>query len=363
MKYILTRIYFLFLFISITVFSQDTAHVPPLVFSGYADAYYASYTDSVGMGNFQKFPSISPRSQQFGLNIAMLTAKYTTDNLRGVITLHYGDIPASTWPGSMNYIQEANIGVMLCKKLWLDGGFFRTHFGTEGLLPKENICSSISVCTYYEPYFEAGFKLNYLPSDKLAINLYVLNGYGIYVDNNYKKSIGALINYTFNDKFNVGYSNYIGDESPIGDSVDHLRIHQNLFVNGSFGKFKFQVGGDFCMQQNSMISDPKKSASMYAGVASVKYQCCSKFAVYARGEIFDDPNGFMGGIIFDTDSMSTGYKLSGATFGVEYKPIDNAYIRLEARDLMMDSKQEIFWWDSKARSSRMEMMVHMGISF
>src|SRR5205085_421107 len=49
--------------------------------SGYVDAYYAFYTDSVGTGNFQKFPSVSPRSNQFGLNVAMLTAKYSAEKV------------------------------------------------------------------------------------------------------------------------------------------------------------------------------------------------------------------------------------------------------------------------------------------
>src|SRR6478672_11560988 len=61
--------------------------------SGYVDAYYAYYTDSVGTGNFQKFPSVSPRSNQFGLNTALISFQYDAQKLRAIVTLHYGDIP------------------------------------------------------------------------------------------------------------------------------------------------------------------------------------------------------------------------------------------------------------------------------
>src|SRR5690242_1478962 len=76
--------------------------------SGYVDAYFAYYTDSVGAGAFQKFPSVSPRSNQFGLNTAQVTFQYDAEKVRGLATLHYGDIPVSAWSGTFNNIMEAH---------------------------------------------------------------------------------------------------------------------------------------------------------------------------------------------------------------------------------------------------------------
>src|SRR5205814_2236150 len=140
------------------------------------------------------------------------TAKYSAKRVRATATLHFGDIPASAWSAKYNLIQEANAGVLLCKNLWLEGGFFRTHFGTESLFPKENYTSSVSVPTFFEPYFESGIRLNYNPDEKLSFFIYLLNGYGIYEDNNDKKSAGILVTYVFNDMLNVGYSGYYGDD-------------------------------------------------------------------------------------------------------------------------------------------------------
>ncbi|MCX6291143.1 MAG: outer membrane beta-barrel protein [Bacteroidetes bacterium] len=330
--------------------------------SGYVDAYYACYNDSVGAGNFQKFPSVSPRSNQFGLNTAQVTFQYDAEKVRGLAILHFGDIPVSAWSGTFNHIMEAHAGVRLCSRVWLDAGFFRTHVGTEGLLPKENFASSVSVNTYYEPYFEGGVRFNYNPNDKLAINLFVLNGYGMYEDNNDKKSIGALITYAINANGSIGYSNYTGDDSRLGDSISHTRIHQSLFFNYQIKKLKVQVGGDHCLQQHSDTTH-QKTASMVSGVIGLKYQSSSTVAMYTRGEFFSDPQGFISTLFTDTKGRLTGYKLFGITGGIEYKPTDNAYIRMESRQLIMDQAQEIFTWHGEVKNNRLEFLLNMGVSF
>ncbi len=332
--------------------------------SGYVDAYYAYYTDSVGIGNYQKFPSVDARSNSFGLNHAMITAQYDGDKFRGIVTAHYGDIPRSAWSSTFNGIMEAHAGVRLCSKLWLDAGFFRTHTGAEGLLPKENFTSSVSVSTYFEPYYESGFRLDYHPSSKLSIDLYFLNGYNIYEDNNDKKSLGLNLTYAFNDNANIGYTNYIGDDTPLGaDTISHNRIFQNIFANYQVGKLKMQVGVDYILQQNSNIIKQNKTVDCLSGVLSFKFQTTHKFADYMRFELFNDPNGFMAGIITDKNNELTGLKLYGITYGLELKPIDNAYIRLEARELIMDKNQEIFQWNNKPQHNRHEVLLNLGISF
>ena len=353
-----------FLFSATSLFAQkdstkkDSASIQ---FSGYVDSYYAYYTDSVGDGSFQKFPSVCPRTG-FGLNTAMITAAYDAEKVRGIVTLQFGDIAQSAWDPSFRNIMEAHAGVRLGKKLWLDGGFFRTHFGTEGLLPKENIASSVSVNTWYEPYFESGLRLNYNPNDKLAVNLFVLSGYNVFIDNNNKTSYAALVTYALGDKGNIGYSNYTGDDFPTKDSLSHMRINNNLFFNYQFGKLKLQIGGDYCMQQNSDTAG-KNKASMHSGVAGLKYQFSKKYFMYTREELFNDPQGFMSGVITDVSGKKTGLKLFGITLGVEYKPSDNSYIRFEARQLAMNQDQEIFRWEQENVPSRLELLFHFGVSF
>ena len=331
--------------------------------SGYLDFYYALYNDSVGSGKFQKFPTVSPVSNNFGINIAQLSLNYDSRNIRGKVILHYGDLPRSAWAGDHNYIQKAHVGIRIFKDAWIDAGFFRTHFGTEGLLPKENISSSVSTNTFYEPYFESGIRLDYAINAKWLLDIYVLNGYNIFTDNNKKKSIGLYLNFTPNARLNLGYSNYLGDDTPESINIPHFRIHQNLFVNYQKDKLTVQAGTDFCLQQNSQLKDTTKWANMFSGVASVKYGFSKNFSVYGRGEFFNDPDGFMSAVISDNTGKLTGYKLWGITTGLEYTPTATSYIRLEGRQLMMNSAQEIFRRDGKNMNSRGEIMLNMGMTF
>ena len=355
-----------FLFVSLFSFSaaaqiflnKDSS----LVFSGYADAYYAYYTDSVGTANFQKFPTVSPRSNSFGLNIAMFNLKYNAEKVHATIGIHYGDIPLSTWSSAYNFIQEAYAGVRLSKKIWLDAGFFRTHTGAEGLMPKENITSSVTVATYNEPYYEAGMRLSIKPTDKFSLDLYVLNGYNIYEENNNKKSVGVLATYAFSDHFNIGYSDYFGDDAVSGSAVSKFRTFNNLFVNYEKNKWKIQLAADLITQKHSDTVSIK-TAQVADGFATVRYKACTKTSVYARGEFFKDDSGFLGGSFTDNKNKTTGIKLWGITAGVEYRPTDQAYIRLEARKLQCNNAEEIFRWNGADKNYRSEIMFHMGYYF
>ena len=360
--------YFLFgaliILFSMRSFSQTKDSAFAFKISGYVDVYYANFTDSVGTNMYQKFPDVSPKSNIFGLNIAQLTGQFTSQKARAIITFHYGDLPASAWSPVFNMIQEANAGLRITKKIWLDAGFFKTHIGTEALLPKDNIASSLSIITFYEPWWQAGIKLSYTPNDKLFICLHVLNGYNTYVDNNNKKSFGLTFNYSFGDKANIGYYNLVGEEFPDNIKTPHLRFLNNLvFTCQITPKLKTIIGVDYITQQHSVIADTTRTASVYSGIITLKYQLKPKFGIYARGENFSDKDGFLTGIITDSKSKQTGYFLNGATLGFEFKPVDNTFIRLEGRYLIMDNDQKIFRTDGANTNNRIEAFINMGVWF
>ena len=362
------RNYFLLLTIIILIsgnsFSQTKDSTASFKISGYVDVYYANFSDSVGTNNYQKFPVISPKSNIFGLNIAQLTGQYTSQKARALATFHFGDMPVSAWSPVFNVLQEANAGLRITKKIWLDAGFFKTHIGTEAFLPKDNIASSLSIITFYEPWWQAGIKLSYAPNDKAFICFHVLNGYNTYVDNNKKKSYGITFNYTFNEKASIGYYNLVGEEMPENIKISHLRFLNNLvFIYQITEKLKTIIGVDYITQQHSSIADTTKTAMIYSGIITLKYQLKPKFGIYARGETFSDENGFLTGTIVDSNNKQTGFKVNGATLGFEFKPMDNTFIRLEGRNLIMDKDQKIFRTDGANTNSRIEAFIHIGVWF
>jgi hypothetical protein len=330
----------------------------------YTDVYYALYNDSVGTNQYQQFPSISPKSNSFGLNTVQIDFQYESELIRAAASFHYGDYAKTNWSTDFNNIMEARAGFRLFKKLWVDAGFFRTYIGAEGLLPRENICSSTAIATYYEQAYISGVRLNFIPTEKWNIQFYAMNAYNGFEDNNDKKSIGSLISYTINDNGNAGISNYLGDDTTgDADSISHLRFYQNVFFNYQLNKFKFQIGLDFCIQQNSGLKNPNEPGSMLSGMATAGYSFTKAISMYARYEYFNDADAILSTLIVDTNGNLTGYKLSGITAGFEVRPYDTFFVRLEGRRLQMDSAQNIFHRDGSARNNRSEIMMNMGITF
>src|SRR5207248_1868066 len=122
----------------------------------------------------------------------------------------------------------------------------------------------------------SGARLDYFATKKLEITLYVLNGYNMFQDNNEKKSFGGSILYSFTNDNNVGYTAYEGDDSTSGS---HRLILNNIFLNYGYGKLKFQLGADYCIEQNADTTH-KKTATMYSAIAAVKFQAAKQFDIY-----------------------------------------------------------------------------------
>ena len=340
---------------------QDFAQVKDsssgLKISGYADAYYARYSDSVGRGNYEKFPVISPKNDEVGLNIIQITAQYTSENARAIVTMHYGDIPSAAWSPVYNMVQEANAGFRLAKKFWVDAGFFKTHIGTEALLPKDNIASSLSIITLYEPWYQAGLKISYLPNDKSVFCLHILNGYNTFVTNNSQKSVGLSFVYTPNDKFNFGYYNIYGKTAPDSVTLPQSRFLNNFVFNyQATPKLKALLGIDYIGQKNATLVNNRSYAYVYSAIATLRYQLPANFGLYGRYEWFADDGIFLA----NTDAT---YKLSGITLGAEYKPTEKSYLRFEARELALPENEKIFRTNGENTNVRYEAMLNLGVWF
>jgi hypothetical protein len=140
--------------ISTGLFAQQSDSLV-LSLSAYADAYYARFNDERGLNALQQYTTVSPRDNVIGLNIGAIGLHLKGENFRVNTVFHAGDIPAAIWSTDFPVVQAANAGIKLADGLWLDGGFFATHLGTESFLPKENLLSSTAVATYNEPFYQA----------------------------------------------------------------------------------------------------------------------------------------------------------------------------------------------------------------
>src|SRR5258706_15006371 len=90
--------------------------------NGYVDTYIAYDNDKNSTP--RQFSSIAPYRDEFRLNLAMISVRYSNDKLRGNVAIHFGDVPKLNWPQAPNdylqFVQEANLGFSPSKNLWID---------------------------------------------------------------------------------------------------------------------------------------------------------------------------------------------------------------------------------------------------
>jgi hypothetical protein len=344
------------------LFSQESSsgliHGLPdgLSLNGYVDFYIAYDNDKDA--NPRSFSTIAPYRDEFRLNMAQISVKYANEKVRGIISVHYGDMPRINWPSDNQYIQEANAGFSPVKKMWIDAGYFITHIGGEGIIPIYNFFQTLSLCTYYEPIYQSGIKVSYT-GKKFYGALHILNGFNVFTDNNKNKSFGLTLGFKPNDKMDFTYNNIAGNEQPTG-AAGKLRLYNN-FVFKFYPAKKVDVilCGDLCYQEKSKIEDSTAAATMFSAFASVKYRVIKKFSISLRGEYIQDKNGLMTGLFRDTDNNYSGLSALGVTGAIEYNHTENFYIRLESRYLT-DDKHKIFYNDSKSKT---EVILSSGLLF
>lgn len=327
---------------------------PELHIGGYISSYFSLNDDDNLPNGFVQFPTLEPRKDQFSLNMALISMNYKSQNMRGNIILHYGDVPESSWPRTFNLIQEANGGFRIFKKLWFDAGFFKTHIGIESFQPRENIASSMSIVNFYDPYFLSGAKLTYLASSKLSLQVNVFNGYNEYLDNNRNKAFGFTSVYNAKN-FSVTYNILTCDESPDSSKIKHQRIMHNAYSKIHYKKFTIGLDANFGTQQNSSKKDSSATAFVYGGLVIVKYQFIKQIASYARVENFSDANQVLSG------SLNIGNYIHGTTVGIELIPHKTVSLSAEWRILEADNL--IFKQGNKITNQRNEFNLCLDLWF
>jgi len=371
-----------FLFFSVKLFAVE----PKIDFGGYIDTYIATDnangSDSTNPNYKRLFSYISPKKNEFSLNTAQITAKISIpDFLRSNITLHFGDLHKSAYVTSgaeMPVIQQANAGIRIFDKIWVDAGYFLTHIGSETLLPKDNWLTTHSILTYYEPFFQSGVRASY-ESDKFTAQFHILNGNGIFEDNNQNKTFGAFLGYTPNDVISASYAGVYGNEEAGNPSNAELHQLHNFVVQvNPFNNFSLKGQFDYARKNVADLNDAaKKISGTFIGIGFfAHYQINKQFASTFRVDYMDNSDGVYSTTVNGTYIIVNETKIfvpttSGIVFpvvkgldytlGVEYKPTDNSYIRLEGRNITLDDKYKLFKNGTKFDKSRNELILNFGV--
>jgi hypothetical protein len=345
-----------------TTLSMPAIAAPTFNVSGYVDAYYATDNDTSPAAagapfNARKYSYLGYVRNEFSLNTAQITGSITSDDYRAFITIAFGGLRQSAYEpfSKFNSFQQANAGFRIVDKLWIDGGLFMTHIGGESLLPKDNWFTLYSFATTNEPFYQSGARLSYEGS-LIQAQVHLLNGYGIFEDNNSDKSLGWVLGVTPSSQFSVRLSGIYGNEQPNG-APKAMRLYNDLVISYQpIDQLQLLLEADYAVEE---IPSLNSSGTYIASFAAVRYAITPKLFVAGRFEYVSNANGSNADvpIIIGDALRGIGYAAS-----LEFRPFANTYIRAEVRALQFESSYKIFTDASnRATSSRLEGVLSWGI--
>lgn len=360
-----SNILLMFIFLmNVEMLSQTATEGLVIKTSGYIDSYYATDNDqsvSLGNDNRKRLTALNVKKDQFDINMAQMTFDGVYNDFKFKTTLNFGSLSRFAFPsGQLNNIQEANVGVKLTNDVWLEGGLFLTHIGSEQVTPKDNWLSSHSLLTNFQPFYQQGVKFSYQVDSNLSTQVMLLNGYNTFEDNNQNKTLGYFVNYNLDSDYNISLAGVIGNEQP-NTQTSVTRVYNNFVIGMNIDEdIKTKLTFDICNEGTK---------TMLGAFYSMRYTISEKFSTSMRLEYFDDRDGIFTNFINPSNQIDTkSYCLQnayGATLGMEYRPNKNSFIRIEGRYLQSNNGcSQIFLNSNKdVTNNRLETIFNFGIYF
>ncbi len=311
-----------------------------LTFSGYAEAYYSYDFNRPANNSRPAFLYNYDRHNEVNLNLGYVRGAYSTGRVRANLAVAVGTYMNTNYaaePGTLKNIYEANAGYKLSasKNWWLDVGILPSHIGFESATGKDNWTLTRSIAAENSPYFESGGRLSYATGDgKFSVAALALNGWQRITrpEGNSLLSWGTQVNFKPSEKTNLNYSTFLGSDKP--DTARRWRYFHDVYgifqINSLIGlTFGFDIG----MEQKAEHSNALNT--WYTPVGILRITPSSKWALALRGEYYHDPHS----VIIATGILH-GFQTAGASLNLDYLPIKNAVLRLEARTL--NSRDPVF---------------------
>ena len=349
--------FFPLLFTPVLAFGQEADSTRSITFSGYADVFY-QYDFNRPAGKARPgFLYNHNRHHEVNVNMAYLKGAYAADRVRGNLALMvgtYADDNLAAESDVTQHILEANVGVRLGARTWLDAGILPSHIGFESALSKDCRALTRSLVAENSPYFETGVRVTFQPSDKWTLAALYLNGWQRVArpPGNTMPAFGTQVTWKPSGNVTLNYSTFLGSEKP--DSNRLIRQYHNVYGLFVAGDWEFTAGFDFGAEQ--VREGASDLNTWYTPVLIARYQVSPRCALAARVEYFED----IAGVIIATGTPN-GFQTTGFSLNLDYKISDNALWRIEGR--VLNSEDEIFVTDNGLSKSRPYLTTGLAISF
>jgi hypothetical protein len=226
-------------------------------------------------------------------------------------------------PGEAFDLTEAYVNYVapLGSGLKAQFGKFVTYHGAEVIESRDNFNYSRSfLFNYAIPFTHTGFLVGYTFSPALTANLYAVNGWDVFNDNNKGKTFGTSFVVKPIEPLTMNLGLMYGPEQ--SDNSSHYRFLVDwVGTLKASKKLTFVLNADFANEEKDPLNGGKNSR--WYGVAGyAKYDFTDWFSTSIRAEFFCDKDGVRTGIR---------QNLTEITITPEFRIVKNLLVRPEYR--------------------------------
>jgi hypothetical protein len=288
----------------------------------------------------------------------LLGLRYQDERVRGALALQAGTYPEANYanePLALRHLNEANVGLRLAPRLWLDAGIFAAHLGSESARSLDNLALTRSIMADNSPYYETGAKLTYEANARWTFTGLVLNGWQNIRDNNQNKALGTQIQLKPSARLLLNYSTFLGEGANRPEPDTRWRHFHDLYLTWqATTMLKLAAGLDVGWEQTAHKSG--EYASWQGGQLIARFQTTPKTAAVFRAEYFHDPHG-----VQVATSSPNNLRALGLSAGFDYAPTDRALLRFEAKQYQ--ARDAIFPTDGELWLSSTALTALLGVAF
>ena len=328
--------------------------------SGFLDVYYGFDFNQPQSELRQPFLFNYNRHNSFSLNLGKIKFSVEDSSYRASLAFHTGTYVNDNYSsqlGLLKSVSEASVGFALNKnkKIWLDVGILPSHIGFESAVSADNWTLTRSLLAENSPYYMAGAKVTWNPTDKVELAAIVCNGWQAIkrLNGNSLLSFGSQIMLKPTKKVVINWSTFIGTDDP--DSLRRMRYFNNFYGSIKLTKkLSFLAGFDHGMQQVS-----KKSNAYHfwhSAVLLAKYAFNPKLTATFRAEYYEDKNSTK--IVIPTFNS---FNASGLSLNFDYTPFPDVFLRIESR--WLNSRDKLYTKQDSFVRNNLFIVASLAIKF
>lgn len=317
----------------VTIDTTATGNKSRFTIGGYIDAYWGFDFNKPETGDRPYFVSMA-RHNEMNINLAYLDLSYSSSRVRARFMPGFGTYMNSNYanePGTLKYLVEANVGVLLFKekKIWLDAGVLSSPFSPESAISKDQFVYTRSLASENVPYYLSGVKVTLPLSRKLNAYFFLLNGWQQIQDVNSAKAIATQIEFRPTENLLLNWNTYFGNEQSAARPEYHMRYFSDFYFIYKGGKWDAKG----CLYSGIQKIDGQDNAPWWQINLIGRYHFNKSLSVSGRVEYFNDKNEVLNVPI----TSMPGFTIASSSLGLDYRITDNVMFRAEWRTFLSES--------------------------